>query len=127
MSFPLRVLTPERTLVEADAQEVTLRTEGGDIAFLTGHVPFVGVVRPSPCTMQLADGSTRVAALHGGLVEMGRHGCLVLAPVAELAGDIDAERARAAESRLSGSAEDDEAAQAALGRARLRIAVAQQG
>lgn len=117
MSFPFRLLTPERTLIEGEAEEVTLRAEGGDIAFLTGHVPFVGEVRPSVCHVRLVDQSPRVAAVHGGLVEMSAAGCVVVAPVAELAEEIDVARARAA----AGNADDA----AARARAATRLAAAE--
>lgn len=117
MSFPFRLLTPERTLIEGEAEEVTLRAEGGDLAFLTGHVPFVGEVLPSVCQVRLTDQSLRVAAVHGGLVEMSAAGGVVLAPTAELAEEIDVARARTA----AGSADDDLGRQ----RATARLAAAE--
>jgi F-type H+-transporting ATPase subunit epsilon len=117
VSFPFRLLTPERTLIDGEAEEVSLRAEGGDLAFLTGHVPFVGEVRPSVCQVRLIDQSSRVAAVHGGLVEMSAAGCVVLAPIAELAEEIDVARARTA----AGSAADDLGRQ----RAAARLAAAE--
>jgi F-type H+-transporting ATPase subunit epsilon len=118
VSFPFRLLTPERTLIDGEAEEVSLRAEGGDLAFLTGHVPFVGEVRPSVCQVRLTDQSSRVAAVHGGLVEMSAAGCVVLAPIAELAEEIDVARARTAM-----HAADEDARQ----RATARLAAANVG
>jgi F-type H+-transporting ATPase subunit epsilon len=65
--------------------------------------------------------------VHGGFVEVANDRVIVLSDVAELAEQIDVERARRAlqraEERLSENP-DDEEAQAALLRARTRLEVA---
>lgn len=126
MSFPFALRTPERTLFEGEVDEVSLRAAGGDIAFLTGHVPFIGAVRVSECRIAPTGSPTVLAAVHGGLVEVDPERAVVLlAPIAELAEEIDVARARAAEARLSGSAHiEDAAAAAALERAVCRLGVA---
>jgi hypothetical protein len=68
MTLAVELVSPERTLFSGDATMVRARTiGGGDIAFLTGHAPFVGalsrspsppvVSRPRPCMV----GSSRSA------------------------------------------------------------------
>lgn len=126
MSFPFLLATPEQTLFSGEVNSITLRTTGGELAFLSGHVPFIGAVTPSECKIEVVDGSVRRAAVHGGFVEMGDEGAAVLAPAAELAEDIDLDRAREAESRAEAAAagsEGDEEILAALERARVRLAV----
>jgi F-type H+-transporting ATPase subunit epsilon len=65
--------------------------------------------------------------VHGGFVEVAKDRVIVLSDVAELADQIDVERARSArqraEERLSADP-DDEDAQAALLRATTRLEVA---
>lgn len=124
MSYPLVVATPERTLFSGDADSVAVRTTGGELAFLTGHVPFIGAVVPSECKVQLPDGTTLRLAVHGGFVEMGPAGAALLTPAAELPDEIDVARAEAALARLSSASVEDEAVQMALSRAQVRIAVA---
>jgi len=129
VSFPFALRTPERTLFEGEVDEVSLRAAGGDIAFLTGHVPFIGAVQVSECRIAPTGAPTVYAAVHGGLVEVDPERAVVLlAPVAELASEIDVGRARAAEARLAGSAHvEDARAAAALERAVTRLAVAGAG
>jgi F-type H+-transporting ATPase subunit epsilon len=123
----VKLLSPERALYTGDASIVIARTLEGEIGFLAGHAPLLGRLLPGRLRIVDADGSEEVAAVHSGFVEVGDSRVVVLADVAELAGQIDVERARrakaAAEERLR-EAEDDEEAKAALRRAVLRLEVA---
>jgi F-type H+-transporting ATPase subunit epsilon len=70
LSFGFSLLTPESALWSGEAQEVTLRAEGGDIAFLGGHVPFIGIVQPCECRVISADGQETLATVEGGVIEV---------------------------------------------------------
>ena len=106
---------------------VLVRTTDGDIAFQPGHVPFVGVLLPERVRIYGPDGETQLIAVHSGFVEVAADKVAILSDVAELAGDIDVDRATAAAERaraaLVDNPDDDEAA-AALKRAEVRLAVA---
>lgn len=126
MSFPFLLATPERTLFDGDVDTVIVRTDGGEIAFLTGHVGYLGAVVPSECKIEATDGTVRRLAVHGGFVEMGDR-CAILAPAAEFAEEIDVTRAQRAQEEAMAAAETvngDEDLDAALQRARIRLAVA---
>ena len=65
--------------------------------------------------------------MHGGFVEVSHDRVIVLSDVAELAGDIDIDRAREAKARAEDALRinpDDEEAHAALTRAEVRLEVA---
>jgi F-type H+-transporting ATPase subunit epsilon len=121
------LVSPEKVLYEGDAEMVVARAEGGEIAFLPGHVPFLGVLGVGVVRVLLPGDQEVVAAVHGGFVEVSHDRITVLSDVAELAGTIDEIRARtaqeAAEARLH-EHPDDEDAKAALARAELRLQVA---
>ena len=72
-------------------------------------------------------GDTQLIAVHSGFVEVAGDKVAILSDVAELAGDIDVDRASAAAERareaLATDPDDDEA-EAALKRAEVRLAVA---
>lgn len=134
MPVPASVVTPERVLFDAEVEAVNLRTAEGEAAFLPGHSPLVGSIEPGPVRLDLADGDPVRLAVHGGFVHVENDRVALLAPVAELATEIDVDRARraaeAAEARLAelrgaepGAAELV-AAEAALRRAQVRIEVA---
>ena len=126
MALQVELVSPERILYSGEADMVVARTSEGDIAFLSGHAPFIGALGIGAVTIRSTDGSDERAAVHGGFVEVSGDRVTILSDVAELAGDIDADRARraleAAERRTSDL--DDVEAEAALRRARLRVELA---
>lgn len=106
----VELVSVEREIWSGEASQVTARTTEGEIGVLPGHAPLLG---------QLADGGTVrildngggevVAAVHGGFLSVTDEGVTVLAEVAELSGDIDTARAKAALERAR--SEQDVAAQ----------------
>lgn len=128
MPFLVELVSPERILFEGDAVMVVARTTGGDIAFLPGHVPYLGALAISKLRiMQEQDGGSRfetAVAVHGGFVEVSPEGVKILSDVAELGTDVDVVRARtaaeAAEAVLRTDPENIEAKNA-LQRATVRL------
>jgi F-type H+-transporting ATPase subunit epsilon len=109
--FLIDVVTPERTLLTGTATEVMLRTGDGDATFLAGHTPLVGSVKPGVVRVVRSDGEVIRLAVHGGFTQVELHAPVVgegadedatsprvtlLVGVAELAEEIDVERARVA-------------------------------
>ena len=127
MPLHVELVSPERVVLTTTASMVLVRTTDGDIAFQPGHVPFVGVLLPERVRIYGTDGTTQLIAVHSGFVEVAADRVAILSDVAELAGDIDTDRATAAAERaravLATDPDDDEAA-AALKRAEVRLAVA---
>ncbi len=131
MSLLVELVSPERVAYSGEARMVICRTTTGDIAFLPGHVPFIGVLATHPVRVLLEDGEV-VIAVHQGFVEVsppdddGRTRVTILSDVAELADQVDVERARAskerAEERLRTDPDDPEAT-SALRRAEVRLSV----
>ena len=127
MTLHVEVVSPERILWTGDAQMVLARTlGGGDIAFLTGHAPFVGALDVHTVEVTAEDGTKETIAVHGGFIEVSHDRITVLSDVAEVASQIDVERARAAQERAEAAirAGDDAEAEAALRRAHARISAA---
>jgi F-type H+-transporting ATPase subunit epsilon len=128
------LVSPEEVVLETTASMVVVRTTDGDIAFQPGHVPFVGVLLPERVRIYGEDGGdggggeAQLIAVHSGFVEVAHDKVAILSDVAELAADIDTERANAAAVRARsalGDDPDDEEAAAALRRAEVRLAVAE--
>ena len=151
--FQINVVTPERILLTGTASEVFLRTGEGDLAFLAGHTPLVGTVQPGVVRIVRPEADEVRVAVHGGFTQVEQGVVLdgegddavtgtrvtLLIGVAELAEEIDVDRARAAletaEARLADlggtanrtPAEGEEAdpelveAEAALRRAQVRL------
>lgn len=100
--FHVALVTPERALFDGDAEEVSMRTEIGEIAFLAHHEDFVGaagitavrITRAGGAEASDAGAETLRAAIDGGTVHVDPEGLVILAPLGELAAEIDVERAR---------------------------------
>ena len=132
MPLLVELVSPERVAYTGEAKMVICRTTTGDIAFLPGHVPFIGVLATHPVRVLLEDGGEPIIAVHQGFVEVsppedGTTRVTILSDVCELSETIEVARAQqaksAAESALASDSEDVEAA-AALRRANVRLSVA---
>jgi F-type H+-transporting ATPase subunit epsilon len=118
MTLHVELVSPERILYSGDADMVVCRTvAGGEVAFLTGHAPFLGALETGLVRVKTSGGE-EVAAVHGGFVEVRDDRVIVLSDVAELAADIDVSRAQRAKDAATG---DDEDAVAARARADARL------
>ncbi len=126
MPLHVELVSPERLLYEGESSEVLARTVEGEIGFLPGHIPFVGMLLPGVVQVH-TDGGIQRIAVHSGFIELANDQLTLLSDVAELAEDIDVDRARAALERadqaLSADGEDADAA-AAKARANARILAA---
>ncbi len=124
MPMQVELVSPERTLFTGEATMVQARTlGGGDIAFLSGHAPFIGALAIDQVVIRLTDGTDEVAAVHGGFVSVNDDHVKILSDLAELKSQIDVDRARRAQERAEGviRAGDDAEADAALLRAQARL------
>lgn len=129
MGLVVELVSPERIAFSGNANMVICRTTAGDLAFLAGHIPFIGVLDAHPVRIVLEDGSEQVVAVHHGFVEVSpteneTTRITVLSDLAELAADIDVSRAESAKERAQAalsSNEDDVEARAALQRAQVRL------
>jgi F-type H+-transporting ATPase subunit epsilon len=127
----VELVSPERVAYSGEAKMVVCRSTAGDIAFLPGHVPFIGVLQTHPVKVILEDGE-QIIAVHQGFVEVSSPDetgtrVTILSDVCELADSIDVERARAAKERAEETLRvdaDDPEARSALQRAEVRLQVA---
>jgi F-type H+-transporting ATPase subunit epsilon len=127
MTLQVELVSPERILFSGEAEMVVARTLDGDIAFLTGHTPLLGQLVEWPLRIKLADGSEVSAAVHGGFVEVSHDRVTILSDLAEMADQIDLDRARATEEWAEAelAREHDGEIEAALRRAHVRIELAE--
>lgn len=140
MPLDVELVSPERILFSGEAEMVVCRTSDGEVAFLTGHAPFLGALGIGIVRVHQGGGDSVRAAVHGGFVQVKDNKVIVLSDVAELPDQIDASRAREsledAQRKLASGAgaggadedrEDAEAeANAQLQRAQVRLELAGQ-
>ena len=123
----VELVSPERVLFSGEAKQVITRTlDGGEIAFLPGHIAFLGALTECHTRIYLADGKVQDVAVHGGFVEVAPDHVTILSDSAELAEAIDVKRARAALERAETAkrGEHDATVESALRRAHARLSAA---
>jgi F-type H+-transporting ATPase subunit epsilon len=129
----LEVVTPERHLVREPVSEVQLPGRNGCLGILPGHAPLITELGIGELVYKKGKDSFHLTVIHGFAEVLGDR-VIVLAEIAELAEEIDAERAQSAreraEKRLAhpGSPDVDwDRAAFALKRALLRLQLAAKG
>ena len=129
MAIKLSIVTPERSLVNEDVDEVQIPGGNGYFGVLPGHAPLFSELKVGELSYR--KGSTWTSLMVAwGFVEVINDQVRVLAETAERANEIDVERAtrskERAEERLkkAESGTDFDRARIALERAIIRIQVA---
>jgi F-type H+-transporting ATPase subunit epsilon len=133
--MPLNVdlVSAERRVWSGEANFVVARTLDGELGILPGHISLLGVLAEG-FTVRITGGDAGdgiEAAAHGGFLSVSDDNVTILTEIAELSGEIDIDRARAALERATNASLDDgedaaDTAVAAAARARARLAAAGQ-
>jgi F-type H+-transporting ATPase subunit epsilon len=130
-AFELVMVTPVRQLLRVRAVEATLPGANGYLGILPGHAPLMTELGIGELTYREKDkGQADPVSIIRGFAEVLGDRVTVLAETAELAAEIDLERAEAAKARAekrlaSGDTNIDwDRAAVALQRALIRIQVA---
>ncbi len=97
MTMQVEFVSPEDILYSGQGNQVVARTRGGgEIAFLTGHEPFIGSLVPCEVRVTEADGKERRFAVRGGFVSVTGIKVTVLSDAAVPANEINVSAARTA-------------------------------
>ena len=131
MPLSVEILTPNRLLLQDEADELNLPATDGYLGILPGHVALLTNLGLGQLMLR-KDGQQRYLTVFQGYMEVSEDKVTVLAEIAEDMAEIDAQRAAAARDRalerLNGrGAEvvDFERASAALQRALVRLQVSE--
>jgi F-type H+-transporting ATPase subunit epsilon len=131
-SILLEVVTPERLLFSKPVEVVVCTGIDGEFAVLAGHVPLLAALDIGEMRFRDEKGSTEYVAIDGGFTEVTGEKVTVLAEGAEMAREIDVDRAQRARERAEkriakGRADMQEyvRAEAELKRAMLRLRLAE--
>jgi F-type H+-transporting ATPase subunit epsilon len=128
----LSVVTPERTVVEAEVDSVQLPGELGYLGILPGHAPLITLLKPGVISWS-PGGGEGAAAISGGFAEVAEDRVTVLADTAEKTAEVDvasAEKDRSQASEELRTANAEEVVDAARNRvevAEARLSVAKRG
>lgn len=130
-TLTVSVVTPDGQVLENDYQMLSCKAEGGELGILPGHIPLVAPLTINAVRLKREDNGEDLVAVNGGFLEVRPDKVTILAQSAEVANDIDVERAERAKERAAQLLEsnnpevDVERAKLALSRAMNRLSVAQ--
>jgi F-type H+-transporting ATPase subunit epsilon len=97
-TFQLEIVTPEKKVVEAMAEEVQIPGKNGYLGILPGHAPLITELGVGEITFHAGADEQRLA-IAWGFAEVLPDKVTVLAETAERPSEIDVERARKAKAR----------------------------
>ncbi len=128
MALQILVVTPERRVLETEADEVELPGAQGYLGILPGHAPLLTLLGTGVVTCRKG-GSSSVFAVSSGLAEVSDDRVSVLADSAEAPADIDPaaaerDRAKAEEEMKTAGADTLDAIRTRLELAEARLRVA---
>ena len=123
-TLQVELVAVERKIWSGEATMVIARTTEGDLGVLPGHAPLLGqLAEGGVVTIRTDSGDDLVAAAHGGFVSVTERGVSILAETAEIASEIDVERAREALRRAEEAGDEPEVLDA-VRRAQSRLQAA---
>lgn len=131
-TFNLQIVTPEREVLNALVDSITLPGTEGSFGVLANHAPLIAAIQPGLVRIKDAEMRELRMCVGGGFFQVSKNQAMLLADSAELATDVDLERAKLAEARaserLAGKLTTEnlqrERAESSLARARARMRVA---
>lgn len=126
----VELMTPYRKVLSEEVDAITATGTLGEFGVLPGHAPFLSSLKIGELSYT-KDGATRYLALNWGYLEVENDVVTILVETAELADEIDLERARIALGRaeealkkMSSEDRDFRKYESALERALIRMQVA---
>ena len=123
-TLEVAVVSAERSIWSGSAKSVVAKTPEGDVGILRGHEPMLALLVEAPLRIELEDGSKILVAVHGGFFSVDSDKVNVIAESAELAQDIDIERAKAALVRAQALVETPDLSAVRRAEARIQVASA---
>ena len=131
MPIQLEIVTPERLVYEDEVDSVNVPGIEGELGILPHHAPLLSILGFGELRIRKG-GAEESFAIVGGFLQVRPDRVVVMAETADLASEIDLEKAqearREAERALEGAATDEvnlASARAQLQQALLRIRVAE--
>jgi F-type H+-transporting ATPase subunit epsilon len=99
-ALTLKIITPERIVLEQQVDEVSARAIDGDLTILPNHEPLITALGIDVLRFRF-DKEEHSAAIIGGLLEVGENVVTVLSDTAELDTEIDVARAHEAKEKAA--------------------------
>jgi F-type H+-transporting ATPase subunit epsilon len=113
-TMQVELVAADRLVWSGEARMVIARTTEGDVGILPNHAPMLSLMVDGVVDVTTADDETWIAAVDAGFLSVAGNRISILAEHAEMAHDIDLEKARhdLERARETGEDGDDAAAEA---------------
>lgn len=118
--FRLKIVTPDGLIYDGQAEELLVRTTGGDVAILARHMNYVAPLGMGRAVV-VSGGIRRTAACIGGMLSVCDGEVTLVPTTFEWADKIDLERAEAAYNRADKVLHDENASQMDLKLAEAKL------
>lgn len=118
--FHLKIVTPDGLIYDGLAEELIVRTTGGDVAILARHMDYVAPLGMGRAVVVSGD-TRRTAACIGGMLSVSGGEVTLVPTTFEWADKIDLERAQAAYDRADKVLHDENASQMDLKLAEAKL------
>lgn len=129
-TFKLVIISPQKPVLETEAQSVTFSTAEGQITVLPGHMSVFSLVTPGEVVVRGTDGETTLA-VGGGFANVTAESVTLLTEFGTKSDDIDEEQVKEARRRAEEilreqvDAKASAQAEASLARSLLELKIAQ--
>jgi F-type H+-transporting ATPase subunit epsilon len=133
-TLSIRVITPERILLDSTCASVSFPTVDGSVGILSGHAPMVAAIGVGELAFKTESGTEESVFIAGGFAEVRDNTVRIVTDTSEPASEIDVERAVEAARRARKRLEEFESndgekldvlrARTALSRALMRERIA---
>lgn len=118
--FRLKIVTPDGLIYDGQAEELLVRTTGGDVAILARHMNYVAPLGMGRAVV-VSGGTRRTAACIGGMLSVCDGEVTLVPTTFEWADKIDLERAEAAYDRADKALHNENASQMDLKLAEAKL------
>ncbi len=122
--FPLKIVTPDGLIFDGEAEQLTVRTTGGEVGILARHVDYVAALGMGQAVV-VTNGQRRSAACIGGMIHVKDGGVTLVPTTFEWADEIDPDRVSRSMERAQKiiAHSDASGAEVALAEARMKRAL----
>ncbi len=77
-TYPLKISSPDGDLFNENVAAFFVRGADGDLAVLSGHIPFITTVKECECKIEFDSGDIKKAKIGGGLLTVSDDGVTLL-------------------------------------------------
>ena len=106
-TLQVELVAADRLVWSGEATVVNARTAGGEIGILANHMPILSLLAAGVVEVETPDGESWVAAVDEGFLSVAGNRVSILASHAEMASDIDVDRARKELDEAKGEGDED--------------------